>query len=427
LLNPEPSPDRSRPPGRVPTPPSSETVPTPPSKTGQLFNLQVRLAGLPNDPGRSALGGRFDVLEPPLARLVGLKDANGVVVIEVTPGGPSAQAGMRVGDIMVSLNRGPVANVADFRQRIAQTTPGMQVAAEVWRYFADGRDLLPAMQKLADEGNPGVMLRVGLMHASGHGAPRDDFEAVRWYRKSVNAGNTQAAGALAYMLLEGRGTDKNPQEAERLLQSASDAGNAEATWRLGRLALEGKHVTKDLGRAAQLFQKASDAGHSPAMVDLGLMYNNANGLPRNVNEAARWFKRASDLGNTFGMVNYGLMHAQGLGVPKNDAEAVELYRKAVDLGNLSGMYNLALMYDQGRGVGQKDPDRAAELMMRSLALGHEFSHKQMVGNAKVWSVDFRRSMQRRLKGEGLYTDAIDGEFRPSTTSAVTALYNRQKR
>jgi hypothetical protein len=157
------------------------------------------------------------------------------------------------------------------------------------------------------------------------------------------------------------------------------------------------------------------------------MYNHGTGLPQNFAEAARWYKRASDLGNTSGMVNLGVLHQQGRGVNQSDSTAVELYRKAADQGHPAGIHNLAAMVDSGRGVGQKDPEQAAELIMRALSMGNDFSYKQMTENSRTWSVEFRRSMQRRMKEEGIYSGAIDGEFGQSTNAAITAMFNRNNR
>jgi TPR repeat protein len=435
FVNPTPIPTPLPTPTPTPSPGPKTTTPTP-SPTpgpkpggiaGRFIKLQVRLGSLPGDASKGWIGVKLDALELPLAISVGLMSASGALVTEVTGGGPAAQGGMRAGDVAVSLNGSPIANVNDFRQRLSQSSPGTTATLEVWRFTTEERDYLATLRRLADDGNAAVMFRLGLMYATANGVPRDDFEAVRWYRKGANAGNPASTVALAYMTLDGRGTDKNPQEAVRLLRAAADAGNLDAMWRLGNIMLEGKVVTKDAAQAAQLFQKAAEAGHAASMVDLGLMYNYANGLPQNIPEAARWYKRAADLGNSAGMVNLGVLHQQGRGVNQSDTAAVELYRKAADLGHIAGIHNLAAMLDSGRGVPQKDPERAAELIMRALGMGNDFSYKQMTENATTWTKDFRRSMQRRLKDEGLYTGPIDGEFGQSTSAAITAMFNRDNR
>lgn len=432
ILNPTPTP------APAPTLPPASPAPSPhiaepesaPKQIGvpgRSIKLEVRHGSLSADPGKSWIGAKFDALEPPLATSAGLTGGSGAVITEVTAGSPAAQGGMRVGDIAVSLNGGPIANVNDFRQHLLKSTPGASVTMDVWRFLNEERDLLATLQKLADEGNAGVMFRLGLMYASGNGVPRDDFEAVRWYRKGANKGNGAATAALAHMTLEGLGTDKNPQEAVRLLSSAVDADNTEAKWQLGKILIEGKVVPKDPGRAAQLFQKAAESGHSPSMVDLGLMYNNAVGLPQNFPEAARWFKRAADLDYPLGMVNLGVLYQQGRGVNQSHAAGVDLYRRAADLGHPAGFHNLALTTDKGLGVTHKDPERAAELIMRALSMRFEFSYKQMTENSRIWSPEFRRAVQRRLKEEGIYSGPIDGEFRQPTIAAITTIFNRNAR
>ena len=50
----------------------------------------------------------------------------------------------------------------------------------------------------------------------------------------------------------------------------------------------------------------------------------------------------------------------------------------------------------------------------------------MTQNPGAYSREFRMAMQRRLRDEGLYTGAIDGDFGQSTQAAVTAYFKRSQ-
>lgn len=422
---PSPPPPGPRPPNPPPTPYVTPNPPPATKQAGRFVQLPVRLGTLAADTSKSWLGANFDVMDRAFSISIGLMTPNGALITDTTPGGPAAQGGVKAGDVVVKMDGASVTDPADLRRRLSQQSPGSQANLEVWRFATDERDFVATLRKLADEGNAAVMYRLGTMYNKGAGVARDEAEAARWFRLGANAGNTASMTELAFMLFDGRGTERNASEGLRLLKNAADNGNLFAMWRYGALMLEGKHTAKDLTQAAQIFQKAAESGYSPAMVELGLMYANGNGLPRNYPEAARWYEKAIALNNSAAMVNLGILYQRGNGVPKDEARAVDLYRRAADMNQPSGIHNLAVMLDSGKGA-PRDSERAAELVMRAMRMGHEFSYRQMLQNAAGYTREFRTSIQRRLRDEGVYTGTLDGEFGQTTQTAITTFFNRRK-
>jgi len=423
----EPSPPAKNPPTKQAEPkaPEPKSDPPGPQQLGRFYKLPVRLGTMSSDAQKGWLGVRMDPVELPLALSLGLVNANGAFIVDATPGGPAHQAGLRFGDIVVSVNGKPIAHMGELRQTVSASTPGSQLVLEVWRTISDDGDFLNTLRRLADGGNAYIMYRLGRMYATGNGAARDQTESVRWYRKGADAGNLSAMTALGHMVLEGRGAAKDPQEGIRLLRSASDKGHLEAMHAMGLIMLEGKHVSKDGLEAVRLFTLAGDSGHTPSMVDIGLMYDNANGVQADHVKAAHWYRRAADLGNSAGMVNLGFLYARGKGVEASDTLAVSWYKKAVADGNPAGVHNLAAMADNGRGV-DRDPEYAATLIMQALEMRYPFSYEQMTRNAASWTREFRRALQRKLRDAGVYSGTIDGEFGASTTDAIKVIYDRNR-
>jgi TPR repeat protein len=421
-----PQPPAPTPPRPVAPTPAPPTPVRPAQPLGRLVKLPVKIGSLSTDGQKGWLGVKMDPIELPLALSLGLLNANGVFVVEATVAGPAALGGARFGDIVVAYNDRAIDGMNDLRQRVSATTPGDRAVLDVWRISGEDGDFLQALRRLGDGGNAYIMYRLGKMYATGAGIARDDAEAVRWYRKGTAAGNLNAMTALAIALLEGRGTGKDPQEAVRLLKDAAAKDNLEAMHRLGVLLAQGQGVEKDALEAVRLFTKAGEAGYTPAMVDLGLMYNNGLGVQTDYVKAAMWYKRAADLGNSFAMVNLGFLHQQGKGVEQDDVAAVNLYRKAANDGNPAGVHNLAAMYDSGKGLERRNPDQAAELMLRALVMGNAFSYDQMTKNARSWSADFRRALQRRLRDAGFYAGRLDGNVRESTIVAIDAYIKRNR-
>lgn len=62
----------------------------------------------------------------------------GVVIEQVTPGSPAAKAGMKDGDVLLSINNRTVTSIAGARQAITINRPGEKVPVRVWR---DGKTL----------------------------------------------------------------------------------------------------------------------------------------------------------------------------------------------------------------------------------------------------------------------------------------------
>lgn len=82
---------------------------------------------------RSRIGVQVQELTRELASSFGLKEPRGALVAMVEPGGPAAKAGLRAGDVVLSLNGQRIENSADLARLIAGTRPGTVVNAEVWR------------------------------------------------------------------------------------------------------------------------------------------------------------------------------------------------------------------------------------------------------------------------------------------------------
>jgi serine protease Do len=82
---------------------------------------------------RGWLGATIQEIDRNLGAALGLEAHHGILVADVTSGGPAARAGIRRGDIITGLDGAPVTSSARFRNKIAFLAPGTPVRLQVLR------------------------------------------------------------------------------------------------------------------------------------------------------------------------------------------------------------------------------------------------------------------------------------------------------
>ena len=82
---------------------------------------------------RGAIGARVQTVTPELADGLGLPQDWGVILADVYPAGPAATAGLRVGDIVLTLDGKPMENARQFEVNLYPRGVGETVRVEVLR------------------------------------------------------------------------------------------------------------------------------------------------------------------------------------------------------------------------------------------------------------------------------------------------------
>ena len=91
-----------------------------PAKTVRKSSLSSRPAGTVK---RGWLGVKIQNVDEDTAASLGLKEAHGALVSEVTPNGPAAAAGIKTQDAILQVNDEKIADSRDLARKIAELAP----------------------------------------------------------------------------------------------------------------------------------------------------------------------------------------------------------------------------------------------------------------------------------------------------------------
>jgi len=293
---------------------------------------------------------------------------------------------------------------------------GTDVPAE----FDRATDLLEQAAKSEGEVKVAALVALGDLYRSGHESGRNGDEAVKAYRRAIDAGSTSAIFTLATMLQKGDLVASDYEAARVLYEAAIEAGEARRGW-----------------------------------LALGDLYAFAPPDFRNAEKAAEAYAMASDLGDPFAMVALAKLTLDGDGVAKDIQKAVELLDKAIAVkGEATGpaylaladiyqanpamaaepdlaLRNYILAADAGEGRGHL---KAGEILAASLPFGSEESvatARHFTEASRLLDVDtvtkamfglkstaLYATVQRMLSDRGYSIGTIDGVFGPQTVTSI---------
>lgn len=146
---------------------------------------------------RSYLGVGIEQIDGRLARKLGVEQSKGVLVAEVFPNTPAAEAGFHVGDVILSFDGQPVANPRELQEAVERTAPGSKHRVEALR---DGQTIRLDVVVQALPGDFGLASR-------GRGLGEEEAESPTGGYRSKELG--LEVGPLADDVAEKLGFEKN--------------------------------------------------------------------------------------------------------------------------------------------------------------------------------------------------------------------------
>lgn len=272
---------------------------------------------------------------------------------------------------------------------------------------------------IAEQGNPAAQWLVGYYYANGKGVPRDDVEAVKWYRKAAEQGYVDAQSSLGNCYLNGEGVAKDDAEAFKWYHKAAEQGDAGVQFLLGSYYSTGKGVAKDEVEAVRWWLKAADQGDADAQFSLGYCYTSGNGVAKDEAQGVKWYRKAAEQGDVDSQLILGKCYSYGKGVAKDEAQGVKWYRKAAEQGNAEAQYFLGWCYSYGNGVVKNEVE-GYKWSLLGAANGNE------AAKAIVPTYEDRLSPNQRFEGQRMAQEweaqqanrapAQDDDDRPETAA-----------
>ena len=236
--------------------------------------------------------------------------------------------------------------------------------------------------------NPYVATDLAGRLRAGKGVPKDEAEAVNWYKRGAEGGDQEAVAVYALALIDGNNVPRDPDRGATMLRDLSKQGYSLADLELGLVLETGRGgAPVDLEGAAKYYQRACEAqvwrrlekaGKSDGCYHWALMLFAGQGGPRDPEKARQLLESAATDGLAEAYNAIGLLLATGdprasdIGPEpgKEDSRAWRYLFEAAIRGNAEAMYNLARLDELRPRPLSMTPDRIRGWYEKSAALGN---------------------------------------------------------
>ncbi|MFA5562202.1 MAG: hypothetical protein WDA00_06160 [Eubacteriales bacterium] len=182
---------------------------------------------------------------------------------------------------------------------------------------------------------------LGRLYHEGTYLPKDEEQALRYYRQAAEEGSAQAQRQLADCLSEGVLCPLNVGMARHYYRRAAQGGDEYAARRQAEIEAETERLFAaaqqaladgEMNQAIKLYIECTDRGHTEALYQLGLCLLEGKGCPRSYAQAAGCFARAAREGHAAATYALGVLYEQNRGVRFSYETALALFMRAEELG-----------------------------------------------------------------------------------------------
>jgi TPR repeat protein len=165
------------------------------------------------------------------------------------------------------------------------------------------------LRTLAHGGDPEAALVLGMRYRDGDGVPRDEEEALKWYRLSADQGHAAGMDNVGFMHLRGLGVPQDFNIAAAYFKGAAAKGDDQGLFNLGGCYFSGQGVDQDYSKAIEAWQRATRGGNRNAMWRLAVLHAAGEGLPQDREKAAELCEPLAEGGDVNAMLLMGELSA----------------------------------------------------------------------------------------------------------------------
>lgn len=197
---------------------------------------------------------------------------------------------------------------------------------------------------------------------------QDDYEAIKWCRKSAIQGHNEAQYRLGFYYRMGRGVKKDLVKAIEWFEKSAAQYNRYAMSELGRLYSDGKSIEPIYERAIYWLEKYLEIlpGEVFALRRLGDSYKGLGDYEKHF----EYYLKAAEAGDKKAQFKVGMYYRKGEYVEKDLKKSFEwLQRGSDDKMRLGSKFQLAYAYEMGWGT-TKDLKLAKKLYRECEEKGH---------------------------------------------------------
>ena len=180
------------------------------------------------------------------------------------------------------------------------------------------------LKKSAEAGYWRSMSKLADCYSDGVGVLQDELKAIDLYKKVYELGSGEAANGIGLIY----DNQNNSEEAVKWYRKGFEKGDSRSGYNLAYCYSNGIGVSQDELKALELYKKVYELGLGNAANRIGLIYDNQN----NSGEAVKWYRKGFDKGDDWSGYNLAYCYSYGIGVPQDKQKALELYKKVYELG-----------------------------------------------------------------------------------------------
>jgi len=225
------------------------------------------------------------------------------------------------------------------------------------------------VQQLADNGDAGAQLQLGLAYREGrYGLTPDPRASLHWLSAAGRAGNAYAADLVGNAYATGQGVSSDTRQALHWWQKGAAAGNADAQMHLGESLL----AAGDRDAGTDWLRRAADRGNTRAHADLVELYREQGlaeaDLHRGENPISALAERLDAKG-----LNAVFAAWRTIATNTPPDQSGETLVEQARAGDPAAEYQLGMRYRSGAWAVTQDPQQANFWLQRSADAGNRLA------------------------------------------------------